>query len=198
MATLEFSSTFNTAAGSGMNALFIGPTTNNTVTNMASTPTATSLMPTFNNTTGNGLMYFHIMQGSVPSDPDTLTSFSARSADVLITWQRAGVSGGAAGMINGNTSNQFSLSSETTSPMTLTTSFQAASANGTATWFWWATRAASGTNGAATDVVYHSIIGTVGTLGSGADLEIGNPVITSGKLYRMINFKIQLPTLVTY
>lgn len=195
MATIEFSPNFN--APTGFNTTFIGATTDYPISAFGTTPNASVLMPAFSSVTGQGIMYLHIMKGSVPTDPNTLTSFSARSADVLVTWQRSGTSGGA-GLINGNIANQFSPSVDTANPCRLTTTYQAASASGVATWFWWTTRATSASNGTATDVVYHSIIGTVGTPGSGADMEVINTTITTGKLYRLSNFRIQLPTLITY
>lgn len=190
MATIDFTANFN--APTGLNSTFIAPTTSRPAANFSTTYATSPLMPAFTGAVNQGMMYFHIMKGAVPTDAEVMTSFSARSADVLITWQR----GSGAGMINGAINN-FTPSTESTNPLVLNTTLQAASASGVATWFWWTTRAASSTTGAATDVVYHSIIGTVGVSGSGSDLETATTTIGVGKLYKLSNFRIQLPQSLT-
>ena len=75
---------------------------------------------------------FCIMQGTVPTDFTTLTTFNARSADLLITYTPDP-------QITPNLSNQFLPTVQAATPMVLATSYVDATATGTATWFWWMT-----------------------------------------------------------
>jgi hypothetical protein len=71
-------------------------------------------------------------------------------------------------------------------------SYVAATASGVATWFWFGNYS-SPTNLA--DIAF--TIGSVGSLGSGADLEIYNTTVTSGDYYRSAGFKFSIPSIYT-
>jgi hypothetical protein len=45
---------------------------------------------------------------------------------------------------------------------------------------------------------YQGMIGTVGLTGSGADLEIADVNIVSGNQYKIVDLKIQFPSVWTY
>lgn len=133
---------------------------------------------------------FHIMKGSVPSNLSSITSFSTRSADVLLSW--------AATMPFNQSPGNFTPSTATyyLNPAVFTSSYKAASASGTATWFWWTVRAAPFNE--LQNTLFQQIAGTVGVTGSGADLEISSTTITENALYRLFNFRLQFPTTFNY
>lgn len=124
-----------------------------------------------------------IMKGTVPTNFTTLTDFSSRSADVLVQWS---VPGG-----------QFTAS-PTTNPASFSSSFAAASASGTATWFWWMSRGYRSPSSGFNNTIFEQIVGTVGVTGSGADLEISSTSITAGQLFRVIDLRLQLATSFNY
>jgi hypothetical protein len=100
-----------------------------------------------------------------------------------------------------NTLAYWTLNSEyttfnKTATTTLTTTFKAATATGTATWFSWCWYNA--TPPATSGTIQQRIIGTVGTIGSGADLEMLTTSIVSGQQYRVYNLRIALPSTYTY
>lgn len=150
-----------------------------------------------------------LMKGTVPSNFSTLTSWASRSADVLVSWAIRNDS-------RYNTTypavNNFSPSASTVNlnPNTLETTYvtagaaPAAGVSGTATWFWWVTRdwypygSFVGEGGQYRDNIYQQIIGTVGTIGSGSDLELPSTTITSGQLLRVVNLRLQLPSTYNY
>lgn len=128
--------------------------------------------PTFGNNSG-----IYIMQGTKPTSFAGLTSYSVGAADVLVEFNANSTFGGAA-----YTGNKFTLS----------TSNHAATASGTAAWFW-----AIGTRQAnpplATTPISQQFIGTVGLSGSGADLTISDINIISGEVYRIASLVITVP-----
>lgn len=133
----------------------------------------------------------NIMRGTPPTDLTTITSYTQRSSDILITWTVSDSSDGG----------DFSPSRNPGllgygNPALITSFFKAATASGTATWFWWIVR--DGNAGNPTNTLYQQIVGTIGAAGSGEDLEISSTIITSGNLYRILNFRIQLPATYTY
>jgi len=127
------------------------------------------------------------MKGTVPVNFSTLVNFNARSADVLVTYITQSLAPG-----------DFSPTVSTTNPSTIATNYVVATATGTATWFWWTQRATVGGNVNGTDALVHQVIGTVGTIGSGADLEISSVSITSGSAYRILNLRLNWPTTWVY
>lgn len=119
-----------------------------------------------------------LFSGTIPDQPRLMTP--ANFSSTLIFW-------------NPNTEN---TTLTTTNPLVLTTTYKQAIATGTATWFSLAfyTVTPPATNG----VIYNRIIGTVGTIGSGADLEINDVNIVTGRFYRVFNFRLGLPSSYTY
>ena len=142
-----------------------------------------------------------LMKGAVPTNFSTLTGWSSRSADVLVSWAIRTAS--STTTLGSNAINNFTPSASTVNvnPNTIETTYAAATASGTATWVWWVTRnwgrPASG-GSTYTDVLYSQIIGTVGTIGSGNDLELPSTTITSGQLLRVVNLRLQLPSTYNY
>ena len=127
----------------------------------------------------------HLMQGVVPTDLSTLTSYSVRSADILVSWYNFNY-----GNSNNLSAFHINISSYTT-PCIISSSYVAATASGTATWFWWTVRnIPSSGNMTGGTTLHHQIVGTVGTTGSGADLELPDVNITSGENYRFLNLRI--------
>ena len=121
-----------------------------------------------------------LMKGTIPTLPN-LTNINARSTDVLIYFQSS------------NT-NFTSFSNFASNPVVITTTFTAAAASGAASWFW--LNSYWGNSGAST--ILHQAIGTVGLVGSGADLEMVDTNIVSGTTYQIANLKFQFPTSWTY
>jgi hypothetical protein len=125
------------------------------------------------------------MKGTVPSDLSSLTTFSSRSADALVNWYN----------FNFNNSNNpatlhISVSSYVT-PVILSSAYVAAEASGTATWFWWTVRNIPNSGNYSTgNTLHHQVVGTVGTTGSGADMELPSTSIVSGQNYRFLNLRI--------
>ena len=128
--------------------------------------------------TVSGVQWLYIMKGAVPTDFSTLTYNSSRNADILISYSR--------------TAGTFIIPDVTANPMICNTTFVSASASGTATWFWSQSR-----NNSA-NTINHQFIGTVGLIGSGADLEMSDTNIVSGNPYKVNNLKIQFPLSWTY
>jgi len=129
-----------------------------------------------------------IFKGVVPIDFTGLTSFNAKSADLLITYD-ATASTSSTGI------NQFTGSQASINPMVITTPYVNALASGTATWFWWFTTPLSGFNIWNNSVVpYNQIVGTVGITGSGADLTMPSVSLVAASPYRIFNYRLQIPT----
>lgn len=145
--------------------------------------------------------YLAIMKGTVPSNFTSLTSYTSRSADELCSWW---VTPGTGGPSHGF-GNYFTPTASTVNanPNTIETIYNSATASGTATWFWWMTRGyrgytASFGNSSWNDTLSCQIIGTIGTIGSGSDLELPSTSITSGQLLRIVNLRLQLPSTYVY
>lgn len=135
---------------------------------------------------------FCIMKGTVPTDFSTLTSFNARSADMLITFDPTRFSSSSG-------TSAFSPTVAGANPANISTIYINASASGTATWFWWFTTPLGSFNTFNNAVVpYHQIVGTVGLSGSGADLTIPSVNIVTGSPYRIYNYRLQIPASWTF
>ena len=143
------------------------------------TPTTGVAGPFYANISSGDVNGICIMQGTVPADFSTLTSVSARSADILMYFD-AQVDFGSPGYTN----NRFTLS----------TPLKAATASGTATWFWSACAGLGATNAT---TITQQFFGTVGLGGSGADLTITDTAIVSGELYRIASLIIEVPSTYT-
>lgn len=137
--------------------------------------------------TRNGII--SIMKGTVPTNFSGLIDYTSRSADVLVQWAVT-----ASGRWPGDTFSASSIT--TTNPANINTTFVAAVASGTATWFWWITRG-NGYYGASNQI-FDQIIGTVGLPGTGNDLEIPSTSVTSGQLFRLIDLRMQIATSYSY
>jgi len=122
-----------------------------------------------------------IMAGTIPSSASGLTTTTAPV--------------GTTQLVSFNTSQLGA--SHSGSVLTFSTPYVAATATNTASWFWYRTRAAveSGYSGT---TVYHSIIGSIGLPGSGADLEVASTSVVSGNAYRINRLRFTLPTISTY
>ena len=140
---------------------------------------------------GNAMGQICIMQGSVPTDFSTLTSVNSRLSDILIRYT---VSYSGLPSMGDFATSQFNVN-----PLNVSTQYRAATASGTATWFWWfAVPTTGGGSSSDSSPLFHQIIGTVGPPLSGADLEIPTTSIVSGEQYRIMNLRIQFPTTWTY
>lgn len=123
--------------------------------------------------------FLQIMQGVVPTNFTGLV-VSSRSSDTLLSFWRG--------------ANEILVNFPGNNTAIFSTIYKNASASGTATWFW--LRQVG--NGGAGDPIQQQMIGTVGTNGSGADMEISSTNIVSGSPYRVISSQITLPTSWTY
>lgn len=123
-----------------------------------------------------------LMKGTVPADLSSLTSYTSRSADTLVEFVVR--------------SAHFAPSQPTINPAVISTIYVNAAAAGTATWFWITVRPSYFQDN--TNFIIHQIIGTVGLIGSGADLEMGSTNIVLGEPYRVLNLRIQFPSTWNY
>lgn len=170
----------------GVNAAFSGMATSVS----ARTKYMIPLLPTdyyysnSNNETYQFRGQIDICKGTVPTDFSTLTAYNSRSTDILVTFK--------SNYPDKKFLNASSLS--TGGPLELASNPSAASQSGTATWF--ILRTYSPLDAAVN--LFHQVIGTVGTVGSGSDLEISSTSIVSGSSYRILALKFQIPTSYTY
>jgi hypothetical protein len=114
---------------------------------------------------GGGAVY--IMKGAVPSDFTSLTSYNVRASDVLVGFK--------------SINYDFASSSYANNVFTMNTALVQATGTGTATWFWIIQ------TGGGPNTPFQQIVGTIGTIGSGADLEISSTSIVTGSPYRISN-----------
>lgn len=159
------------------------------VNGTSSAPWACGFLQTYNTNSYNPFSGLYVMKGAVPTNFSTLTDFSVCSSDVLAFW------------FNGINSVQAFTGCINSNPFTLMAPFTNVTTSGTATWFWWLTRAANGNNpstGLAAGAPIQQIVGTVGTVGSGSDLEIVSTNLVAGSPIRIINFQLAMPTTWTY
>ena len=174
MATIELSSDFFTGSTNSATYRVLFPSANDG--NLASAIASGMLQGGL--TTGYPMTTISLMKGSIPTD-FSITTVSTRSADILCTWQNVYGSGG----------NGLQMTTSGYTPYVITSSYVAASASGTATWFWWLSRPGSSPN-VPGNTITHQIYGTVGVSGSGADLELPSVDIVSGNNYRFINLRV--------
>lgn len=119
--------------------------------------------------------YFAIYKGSVPSTTVGF-EFGTRDSDMLIRFN-----------FWNSLTEIFNTSDFSSNPVVITTAFKAATASGTATWF-----RIYGSNPFIADLS-RQMIGTIGSPGSGADLQMNSTSIVSGNFYRVNNLRIRLP-----
>ena len=114
--------------------------------------------------------YIKIMKGSITTDFSDLTQVDSRSSDVLLTLDPSKI-----------------VSTVGDRTATISASHTAATASGTAAWFWWY----SPTDGSSSSTIEFQLAGTIGT--SGADLVIGDTALVQGENYRLTNLIMKLP-----
>jgi hypothetical protein len=145
---------------------------------------------------GGAIAELLILKGTVPVDFSGLTVRTSRDADRLITFMREHDQPAAVN-IPSNSINDFSPSVTSTNPAVISTIYKPAALSGVATWFWWQVIVGNGA-GAWSTAMVHQVIGTVGLVGSGADLEINDTNVVLGEPYRVLNLRIQFPSSWTY
>jgi hypothetical protein len=189
MATIEFSA----GLMSGLPARMTSPTTAQvSISNASNDPYIYNMVPLMPyaywvNSIADWYFYqsfIAIYKGTVPTDFSTLTAYNSRSADVLVSYTVA------------RANNFINSSGFSSNPVIINSLFQTATASGTATWFRLCTY--SGTNTTPANLIIHQIVGTIGATGSGADLEMGDVNIVSGKNYKISNLRIQFPSVWNY
>ena len=123
--------------------------------------------------TGYQFSTFRLFQGTVPANIAAVDQ-GERDSDVLISW----------------TADQLTFTNTNGGTQITGSSLKNPSANGTATWFMW---------GLLNGVTYHRLIGTVGLVDSGADLELNNTVLETATQYRIFGtLNVNVPTEFTY
>lgn len=203
MATIELSSALVASAATGGNqwqycmshrVFGYGYTTNNNPSISSPAGAVANMRPIFDSPNANRAVgQLHIMKGTVPTDFSSLVDFSSRSADILITYSTTNGTTGDFVLDPTNQAVPYTYGLDTA----ISTNYVAALAAGQATWFWLMSRAATSTT-VFSNTLYHQIVGTVGLIGSGTDLQIPDPTIVAGKLYKISGLKLTIPTLYTY
>lgn len=139
----------------------------------------------------DNLGILRLMSGTRPA----MSSITANTAPAgtTILWEAR-----ALGQLS-STSNTFRQAPNSwyLNPAVFSTVLVAATAAGTASWFWFLTVAANSIGTISTNTVYHNITGTVGTVGSGADMIMASTTVAVGQFIRMNAFKIKFPTLMS-
>jgi hypothetical protein len=121
----------------------------------------------------------YLLKGTIPTNFSTLTNINSRISDVLVVWQTStSVDNFRAGG-----------SSLLTNPMIISSVYKAATVSGTAEWFWLLSNPAYAETETPSATPYQQMFGTVGTIGSGADLEIASTDIITGKSYAVTNLR---------
>lgn len=125
--------------------------------------------------TGHPNTVFSIMKGLVPTNVYDFDNGTFRDSDKLINFKPV--------------SGHFSASQFSVNPVIISTIFVPAEATGTATWFLLRSDNYLGGGG-----IQSSLFGTVGVIGSGADLEMADVNILSGDNYRISAMKLEFPS----
>jgi hypothetical protein len=123
---------------------------------------------------------FRIFKGTKPTIAFIKNTTNARNAydnDCLLTFEDG--------------SYDLRNTTEAANPIIIKSIYKLSIKSGIAAWFYMA-RTQTGYD--EHRVFNHAIIGDVGLIGSGADLELPDLNIISGNLYRIDNFKINLPS----
>ena len=123
---------------------------------------------------------FRIYKGTKPAISfikNTTNALNAFNNDLLLTFEEE----------KGDFSNTIIVSN----PIVVRSTYRSSIKSDTAAWFCMARTK----TGSSSHIVYnHAIIGDVGLIGSGADLELPDLNIVAGNLYRIDDFKINLPS----
>lgn len=144
---------------------------------------------TYNTQTAN-MGYFRIMSGTIPTNIETLST-STPPVGTTVLWQLSASRPSAVASILPTTGNNWY-----TDPTVISTTFTPTIATGVASWFWIFTGQGNWFYQIYPDPtpIYHNVIGTIGTVGSGEDMEMLNTSIVSGQYLRIINFNLKMPT----
>lgn len=122
---------------------------------------------------GNQYSTFRLFQGTVPANIAACDQ-GERDSDVLVTW----------------TADQLTFTNTNGGTQITGSTLKNPSANGTATWFMW---------GLLNGATYHRLIGTVGLVDSGADLELNDTVLETATQYRIFGtLTVNTPTEFSY
>jgi len=134
---------------------------------------------------GTGATILNIYKGTIATFP-SFTTMTSRSSDLLMAMSLPG--GAAYNQASSSNSVRVQIGISNVPGAT-------ASASGLATWFLLNNSSA----GTVTDLTVRSaIIGTVGTIGSGADMEVYDTNIVSGNSYKSLGFWINFPYDMTF
>lgn len=150
-------------------------------------PAVHGLLCQGNGYSGGGSGAIALMKGTPPVSTTSQSIINDRAADILCRF-----------MAGSNNAGDFVTSQVNVNPAIISTQYAAATASGTATWFWWYVAQVPSGAVSNTAVLNHQIIGTVGGIGSGADLEMASTSIILGEQYRIANLRLQFPTTWTY
>ena len=128
-----------------------------------------------------------LMSGDMPSSVDDLVI-----ADYLpqVLWSCSSMPTGS-----GDQSKVFNLSKLDKNPISLSTNYYPAVADGNANWLLFYCSYYNSALAGVNPTAIHSFMGTVGMPNTGCDLDLPDTYIVSGKMYSIRNLKIQLPTL---
>ena len=138
-------------------------------------------MPAFmGENVGNDSAGILIMSGTMPSDINTVTSYSAISPNILVSF------GLWAALKNGGTT-------QVGRTVTFNSIYVNAIESGTATWFLCYSRGYS-PNNPLSDTIVQGCMGTIGITASGADFEIPSTTVTTGSPYKLSNFRLTFPS----
>lgn len=133
---------------------------------------------------GGSQGYLRIMSGTMPTSPEIYNVAAPAGTTVLFE-----VNSNVYGDDFNPTGNNWY-----TDPTVISTYFRQVIATGVATWFWVLSAQYDYGRYDASKAVVHTIIGDVGTVGSGADMEMYNPSLVAGQWLRVINLNLKMTT----
>lgn len=176
MPTIEMSQAF----GANISARMIRLGDNTNTQNVAAQAGLLNQSSSFGSNLSLGWLF--LMRGTPPVG--FLANYNARASDILCQYSALGFTGA-----------NFQTTNQNTNPAVISTEYVTASQTGVCTWFWLTVLPMNFSSTIiTTGTPLHQIIGTVGTPGSGSDLEIPNVNITAGEQYRVLNLRLQFPT----
>jgi hypothetical protein len=128
--------------------------------------------------------YFRILKGTVPTDFTFATDMLnyTRTADKLLEWN---------GDLSFAGSYPITLTNYT-NLVTINLPLTAATGSGTASWFWWTAKKNE------SHAIGLQMLGTIGNVGSGLDIEIPDTNVVTGNSYRMQDVRWAMPSGFTY
>lgn len=147
--------------------------------------------PSFTSWIPSNVGLLRVMAGTIPSSVESLYTYDYDTIPPGTTQLCMAVSQNA---YTGQTNFYPTGSNWYTDPTVISTEFVEATATGVATWFWLCTARTIDPNAyQAPQGSVHNIIGDVGTVGSGADMEMVNPSIVAGQFVRIVNLALKIP-----